>query len=237
MFFMGAGFMLLETKGVVHMALLFGSTWLVNSIVFFAILVMILCSNLWVLAVRPRAAVAVLSAARRLARRGDTRADEHVPQPARRCARRRVVRRGVRAGVLRGHHLRARRSATATAPDIAFGSNIGGAILGGLSENLSLLIGFNNLGMLALLFYGMSAVTLTEESDMNRRALLLAGLGLALGQSDAASSRPKAGDLFVRNGDAGEGAADARRHPRTARRRRWRGRWIRRTAPSAADRG
>ena len=37
---------------------------------------------------------------------------------------------------------------------------------------------------------------------MNRRALLLAGLGLALGQSDAASSRPKAGDLFVRNGDA-----------------------------------
>ena len=42
MFFLGAGFMLLETKGVVHMALLFGTTWIVNSIVFFAILVMIL---------------------------------------------------------------------------------------------------------------------------------------------------------------------------------------------------
>ena len=54
MFFLGAGFMLLETKGVVHMALLFGSTWMVNSIVFFAILVMILLSNLYVLAVRPR---------------------------------------------------------------------------------------------------------------------------------------------------------------------------------------
>jgi hypothetical protein len=39
---------------------------------------------------------------------------------------------------------------------------------------------------------------------MNRRVLLLAGLGLALGQSDGASSRPKAGDLFVRNGDAGK---------------------------------
>ena len=48
MFFLGAGFMLLETKGVVHMALLFGSTWVVNSIVFFAILVMILLSNLYV---------------------------------------------------------------------------------------------------------------------------------------------------------------------------------------------
>ena len=54
MFFLGAGFMLLETKGVVHMALLFGATWMVNSIVFFAILTMILLSNLYVLAVRPR---------------------------------------------------------------------------------------------------------------------------------------------------------------------------------------
>ena len=53
MFFLGAGFMLLETKGVVHMALLFGATWMVNSIVFFAILTMILLSNLFVLAVQP----------------------------------------------------------------------------------------------------------------------------------------------------------------------------------------
>ena len=34
MFFLGAAFMLLETKAVVQMALLFGSTWLVNSAVF-----------------------------------------------------------------------------------------------------------------------------------------------------------------------------------------------------------
>ena len=61
MFFLGAGFMLLETKGVVHLALLFGSTWVVNSIVFFAILVMILLSNLYVLAVRPRADCACIT--------------------------------------------------------------------------------------------------------------------------------------------------------------------------------
>ena len=42
MFFLGAGFMLVETKAVVHMALLFGGTWMVNSVVFFAVLVMIL---------------------------------------------------------------------------------------------------------------------------------------------------------------------------------------------------
>src|SRR5262245_59260639 len=53
MFFLGAGFMLVETKAVVHMALLFGSTWIVNSIVFFAILLMILGANLWVLRVKP----------------------------------------------------------------------------------------------------------------------------------------------------------------------------------------
>ena len=35
MFFLGAGFMLLETKAVVQLALLFGSTWAVNSAVFF----------------------------------------------------------------------------------------------------------------------------------------------------------------------------------------------------------
>ena len=54
MFFLGAGFMLFETKSVVHMALLFGSTWVVNSVVFFAILVMILASNLYVLGLKPK---------------------------------------------------------------------------------------------------------------------------------------------------------------------------------------
>ena len=87
MFFLGAGFMLLETKGVVHMALLFGSTWVVNSIVFFAILVMILLSNLFVLAVRPRRLwpyyvllIAALAGQRR-------RADERASSPCRASAK------------------------------------------------------------------------------------------------------------------------------------------------------
>jgi nucleoside-diphosphate-sugar epimerase len=40
MFLLGAAFTLLETKAVVQMALLFGSTWLVNSAVFFPVLVL-----------------------------------------------------------------------------------------------------------------------------------------------------------------------------------------------------
>jgi rieske iron-sulfur protein len=37
---------------------------------------------------------------------------------------------------------------------------------------------------------------------MYRRTLLLAGFGLAFAQTDAASSRPRAGDLFIKAGDA-----------------------------------
>jgi hypothetical protein len=37
-FFLGAGFLLLETKNVVNFQLLFGSTWIVNALVFLAIL-------------------------------------------------------------------------------------------------------------------------------------------------------------------------------------------------------
>jgi Rieske Fe-S protein len=36
---------------------------------------------------------------------------------------------------------------------------------------------------------------------MNRRTLLLVGVGLAFAQSEAASSRPQPGDLFVKAGD------------------------------------
>src|ERR1035441_660951 len=53
MLLLGAGFMLLETKAVVHMALIFGSTWIVNAVVFSAVLVMILLANLYVLKRKP----------------------------------------------------------------------------------------------------------------------------------------------------------------------------------------
>ncbi len=46
LFFMGAAFLLIETKAVTSLGLIFGSTWLLNSIVISAILVMILLANL-----------------------------------------------------------------------------------------------------------------------------------------------------------------------------------------------
>ena len=46
MFFLGMAFMLLEVKSLTTFALLFGSTWLVNSLVFFAILSSVLLAIL-----------------------------------------------------------------------------------------------------------------------------------------------------------------------------------------------
>jgi hypothetical protein len=47
MFFLGAAFMLLEVKSLTTFSLLFGSTWLVNSLVFFAILCSVLLAILF----------------------------------------------------------------------------------------------------------------------------------------------------------------------------------------------
>ena len=45
LFLMGAAFLLIETRGVTSMSLLFGSTWVVNAVIFGGILVMVLVGN------------------------------------------------------------------------------------------------------------------------------------------------------------------------------------------------
>jgi hypothetical protein len=55
------------------------------------------------------------------------------------------------AGVIFARTFRA-----AADPDRAFGSNIAGSVLGGLSESLSMLLGFRYLPLLAIAFYLLS---------------------------------------------------------------------------------
>lgn len=156
MFWLGAGFMLLETKAVVQMALLFGSTWLVNSSVFFAVLLLILLANLYVLRGRQVGLVwhylglaAVLGLA------------ALVPVDA-------FLDGGVLwrylapcllalSPVFFAAVIFARSFATSPQPDVAFGSNIAGAVVGGLAESLSMLLGFQHLLLVALLFYLLSS--------------------------------------------------------------------------------
>jgi SAM-dependent methyltransferase len=157
MFFLGAGFMLLETKGVVHMALLFGATWMVNSIVFFAILVMILLSNLYVLAVRPRrlrAYYALLLITLGINAAVPMAVYLALPGASKVMASCTVVYLPVFfAGVIFATAFRSSRQ-----PDVDFGSNIGGIILGGLSEYLSLVVGFDHLLWIAIGYYALSAL-------------------------------------------------------------------------------
>ena len=157
MFFLGAGFMLLETKGVVHMALLFGSTWIVNSIVFFAILVMILCANLYVLRVQPRRLgryYALLVAALLVNALVPMNVFLSLAPAARIAASCLVVFIPVFfAGVIFAAVFRESRR-----PDVDFGSNVAGIVLGGLSEQLSLVVGFNYLVLVAVGYYLLSLV-------------------------------------------------------------------------------
>ncbi|RJP29093.1 MAG: hypothetical protein C4533_04650 [Candidatus Omnitrophota bacterium] len=53
-FFLGSGFLLLETKSVTTFSLLFGSTWLVNAVVFSSILVIALIANLVIMKKNPK---------------------------------------------------------------------------------------------------------------------------------------------------------------------------------------
>jgi protein-L-isoaspartate O-methyltransferase len=155
MFFLGAGFMLLETKGVVHMALLFGSTWVVNSVVFFAILVMILLSNLFVWAKGPKTLwpyYGLLIAALIVNTYVPMSYFLSLPGAAKVVVSCAIIFVPIFfAGVIFAAAFRDSRQ-----PDVDFGSNIGGVILGGMSEYFSLMLGFNSLLSIAIAFYLLS---------------------------------------------------------------------------------
>jgi hypothetical protein len=139
------------------MALLFGSTWVVNSVVFFAILVMILAANLYVLKVKPRNLLpyyALLAAGLLANALVPMNAFLSLEPGARTLASCAVVFVPVFfAGVIFAATFSASRQ-----PDVDFGWNVAGIILGGLSEQLSLVLGFNYLLLVALGYYLLSLV-------------------------------------------------------------------------------
>ncbi|HEY0793890.1 MAG TPA: hypothetical protein VGD78_22700 [Chthoniobacterales bacterium] len=154
-FWLGAAFMLLETKAVVQLALLFGSTWLVNSLVFFTVLIMILLANLYVLKAKHvgiawhYAGLLIFLGFSVLTPSGAFLGGGwfwHYVVPC-------VLALGPMffSGVIFARSFR-----DVADPDTAFGSNIAGSVVGGLSEALSLLLGFRYLLLLAILFYVLS---------------------------------------------------------------------------------
>jgi SAM-dependent methyltransferase len=155
MFFLGAGFMLVETKAVVHMALLFGGTWIVNSVVIFAVLVMILIANLFVAVVRPeRMAFYYAALLASLVVSALVPMDTFLGMD--RTAQ--IVAASVLAftPIFFAGVVFAVSFTNAVEPDRAFGANIAGAMFGGLAEYSSMLLGFQYLLFVAVALYIIS---------------------------------------------------------------------------------
>ena len=155
-FFLGAGFMLVETKAVVHMALLFGGTWMVNTVVFAAILLMSLAGNLFAGWLKPKrlepyyiglfAALGIGLTVPLDAFLGLDRTTQVLGA----CAL-------VFAPVAFAGVIFATSFGRSAQPDRVFGANVAGALLGGLAENSSVLLGFQYLLCVAVGFYLLSA--------------------------------------------------------------------------------
>ena len=152
LFFMGAGFLLLETKSVVQFALLFGTTWFVNALVFAGILLTILAAieverrtrirrpgllfsllfgGLLVAGLVPASWLLSLATAPRFLAAS---ALAFFP-------------------VFIANLVFAERFRDTADPTTAFGANLLGAMVGGVLEYLSLITGYRGLLVLAAILY------------------------------------------------------------------------------------
>ncbi len=156
MFLFGAGFLLLETRAVTDMGLLWGSTWLTSAVVFGSILAMLLLATLLAAARKVAAGVSMAGLAVSL-----------------------LVAYAIPTQRLLGSHVALKLALSAAfvgAPiffaglsfaalfrergeaDQAFGWNLLGAVAGGLLELLSMAIGLKALLLLALAAYLLAAL-------------------------------------------------------------------------------
>lgn len=158
MFFMGLGFLLIETKSVTEMSLLFGSTWTVNLLVFSAILTVILLANLLVLKEKPLPLHGLFLALFASLILGLT-------VSARDLLWLGTVGQWVLGGGLVGLPIFfaalifATLFRTRAATTRALGYNLLGAIVGGVLEYLSMAIGVKGLYLVAALGYGAAFLT------------------------------------------------------------------------------
>ena len=156
-FFLGAAFLLMETKSVTEFALLIGSTWQTNALVFSVILSIILLANLWVHRGRggaPRMWFAVIGAS--------LLAHYFWPVSAwPEIGNLELVAAGFYLGIpiFGAAIVFARWFSSSAVGSVALGINLLGAVVGGALEYSSLLIGIRALALVALVLYGLALVT------------------------------------------------------------------------------
>jgi hypothetical protein len=162
-FFLGAGFMLMESQIVSRMALLFGTTWLVNSITIFGVLLLIVTANMLEragLRIPTRFAYAGLFLTLIIA---------YVVPVSSLLAESHAARIAGAVAVLCGPIFFAsiifiRTFAAASFAGTALGSNLFGALVGGLLESLSMWAGLRPLLFLAAGLYFLAYVASKKQS-------------------------------------------------------------------------
>jgi SAM-dependent methyltransferase len=156
--FMGVAFMLLETKSVVQFALLFGTTWLVNALVFLGVLTSVLIAvgvSRRVTFRRPARLYGVLLASLAVA----------YLIPIDRLLALPIVPRFLAAVTLAffpiftANLVFTQRFKDTAHSTVAFGANLLGAMAGGLLEYSALVAGYRNLIFLVAIAYGLAFLT------------------------------------------------------------------------------
>jgi hypothetical protein len=157
LFFMGAAFLLLETKNVIQFALLFGTTWFVNALVFAGVLLSVLGAIEVAQRLRlPRRATLYVLLFVSLAAAWVVPGEALLALPP--------VPRFLAAAVLAfapifmANVVFAERFRSVSTSTVAFGTNLLGAMIGGLLEYASLVVGYRSLLVVAGLLYGLAFV-------------------------------------------------------------------------------
>jgi hypothetical protein len=164
MFFMGSAFLLVETKNLSQLSLLFGATWITNAVVFSSIFVMAIAANLIVTRwATPRLPLlfALLWAALLLS----------YFVPFSELTQLAPLARGVVGGavtalpVLFSSLIFAKMFQQSGDAANALGSNILGGLFGGALEALSIFLGIKAMALLATAVYGAAALSYRGEQS------------------------------------------------------------------------
>ena len=163
MFFLGVGFLLVETKSVTEMALLFGSTWTVNVLVFAAVLAVVLAGSRLVargLAPRPEPVFALLFVTLGVGALVPVRSLAGLPLGLEWLLGGLLTAAPIALAAL----IFPRLLATRADPARALGWNVLGGVVGGVAEYGSMLWGIKAL-------YGLAALAYAAAFLARRRAL------------------------------------------------------------------
>jgi len=152
---MGAAFLLLETKNVVQFALLFGTTWFVNALVFTGILLAVLAAvevSRRIELRRPGVLYALLLGALAVAWLVPPGVLLQLPAAPRFLAATLLA----FVPIFLANLIFAQRFRSVASSSVAFGANLVGALVGGVLEYAALLTGYRALLVVVALLYALA---------------------------------------------------------------------------------